>query len=284
MTIRHDALRGRTARLVLLLVVLALLATACGGGDGGEDAGDEGDDTAQEGSDDEGSDDEGSDDESADDPEPSQDEATEDDDEEPTEEPAATEEPAVTATAEPTQPAAPPAPAQDQTIFSSEVPMTAPGGAPYTEYTTVTDDTGRITVEIPAEWTDVDGAPIDFEDTTISDIRASTDLAAFAAGWDVPGVAVTAGAVDRSVEEVLDGEAGGFTSSCTPLPRQPYADPLYTGSFDTYSNCGGTETAYVIVAARAHDGTGPLIEVQVQLLGERDVEALDRILQSFVAA
>ena len=156
--------------------------------------------------------------------------------------------------------------------------------APYADFVAVSDDTGRITVEIPGEWSDVDGAPVEVGGITLSDVRASTDLAAFASGWDVPGVAVTAGDVDATPEEVLDGEADAFSTSCTPLGREPYADPLYTGVFDTYEGCGGTETAYIIVAAQAPDGTGPLIEVQVQVQSTRDIDALERVLASFVAS
>ena len=159
----------------------------------------------------------------------------------------------------------------------------ASGQASYGSYVTVTDDLGRISVEIPAEWSDVNGAPGEVNGVTIADIRASTDLAAFASTWTVPGVIVTAADLPGTTPtQILDTERENFGGQCTFDSRRPYSDPLYVGEFDIYRDCGGTGVTYVIVAAQLPDRTGPIIEVQVQVNGERDIEALDRIVDSFV--
>ena len=50
----------------------------------------------------------------------------------------------------------------------------------YAEYTVISDDTGSIQVEIPIEWSDVDGAPYtDEEGRAITDVRAASDLTGF---------------------------------------------------------------------------------------------------------
>lgn len=184
----------------------------------------------------------------------------------------------------PSTPAPPVAAPATPTDLSAAVPMpsTLP---PYTIFNRITDHTGRITLEVPAEWTDVDGSPLEVNGVTVSDIRASSDLVALATTWTTPGVIVSAGDLPGvTPESVLDEERASLDGPCAFAGREPYGDPLYTGVFDTYDACGGTEAAYVVIAARAHDGTGPLIEVQVQVSDARDVQALEQIVASFVVA
>ena len=166
-----------------------------------------------------------------------------------------------------------------------EAAMTAGAELPaYDTYVTVIDDTGRISVDVPTAWADVDGTPVSIGGSTVADIRASSDLAAFASTWTTPGVIVSAGDVPGvTPEQILDDERTTLGSTCTFQGREPYTDGLYVGSFDTYTACGGTTAVYVVIAARPADGSDPIVEVQVQVNAARDVQALDRIVASFVA-
>ena len=158
-------------------------------------------------------------------------------------------------------------------------------GSAYASYVSITDDTGAVTVDVPAEWGDVDGAPYTPEDGVYRvDVRAATDLTAFTEGWDAPGMILTAssGLVQTtSPEQLLDTLGEGIAASCTYEGRQPYEDPLYTGSFDVYVNCGGTETAYLIVVVQPEDASF-LASVQVQVVSGADLEAVDKVLASFI--
>jgi serine protease Do len=92
-------------------------------------------------------------------------------------------------------------------------------GAAYSEYVRITDETGAVSVEVPAEWADIDGAPYTPEDGIYRvDVRASTDLAAFRDGWDVPGVVFTASsglAGVTTVDGLLDSMAR-TSARCAP--------------------------------------------------------------------
>jgi len=159
-----------------------------------------------------------------------------------------------------------------------------PGSATYGDYVTISDDTGAVSVSVPAEWSDVDGAPFTGDDGIDRvDVRAAPDLQAFAESWDVPGMILTAssGLAGTAPETLLDQLGGGGSEVCTYEGRQPYQDPLYTGAYDLFTGCGGTEAAYVIVAAQPEDGSF-LVSVQVQIVAERDFDALDQILNTFV--
>ncbi|MGF1664404.1 MAG: S1C family serine protease [Kineosporiaceae bacterium] len=159
-----------------------------------------------------------------------------------------------------------------------------PAAGTYGEYVTIGDDTGAVSVSVPAEWSDVDGAPFTGEDGIARiDVRAAPDLQAFGDSWDVPGMILTAssGLAGTAPEALLDQLGSGGSEVCTYEGRQPYQDPLYTGAYDLFTGCGGTAAAYVIVAAQPEDGSF-LVSVQVQIVAERDFDALDQILNTFV--
>jgi serine protease Do len=70
-------------------------------------------------------------------------------------------------------------------------------------------------------------------------------------------------------------------ASCTYAGRDNYSDALYTGLFDTWVKCGGGDTVLLVVAFAPADNAFMGI-VQVQVVSEADLAALDRILDTFV--
>ena len=155
--------------------------------------------------------------------------------------------------------------------------------ATYDEYVVISDDTQAIQVEIPAEWTDIDGAPFEDEGNSITDVRAAPNLADFLETWNTPGMIFSASsdwAATTSEEALLDLALGSFQTACTYDGRHAYEDPAYTGLYDRFFDCGDTLATYVILAARPPEGNF-IILVHVQANEDRDFEALDRILASF---
>lgn len=283
---RHPRHRDthRHLRLAGLMLALVIVATACGGGETAEDptAAAEAQTTT---------------------PAPDKTEIevanTPDPTEEPTEDP--TTEPPVEPTA--SEPAPPTTPPTSPPISPPTSPPTEPqdlvgrpaqglgeemgvtGQATYAEYNVINDDSGAISVEVPVEWADVDGRPYtDDQGRQLFDVRTSTDLEAFNTGWDVPGIIVTASrevAQTENEDALLDEKLGPFSDVCNYLGRQPYEDGLYVGQADVYENCGGTDTDYLIVGA-VPNTRAFVIRVEVQVVDERDLEALERALASFV--
>lgn len=156
-------------------------------------------------------------------------------------------------------------------------------GDTYDEYTLITDDTEAVQVEIPVEWSDIDGEPYtDPDGNAVIDVRAAPSLSGFHNAWDTPGMifsASSAWAGTYTTQSLLD--AAGGSDACEYAGREPYEDPAYTGYYDLYVNCGDVLATYVIVAAEPADGSS-LILVQVQANEERDFDALDHILASFL--
>jgi serine protease Do len=159
--------------------------------------------------------------------------------------------------------------------FDDEVSDTETGGY-YTEYVVVTDDSGAISVEVPAEWTDVDGTASEVGPSVV----AAPDIAAFDETWDVPGVRVSASdQVGSDLEALLD-ELGAVAGACTSGGREDFETPFYAGRTEFFSECGDTGASFVTLAAVPSEGTYTVV-IAIQLTSDADLEALDRILNTF---
>jgi serine protease Do len=127
----------------------------------------------------------------------------------------------------------------------------------------------------------VDGSPWEAEGTVIGvSVTAAPSIDGFSGGWDTPGVYFAAtDQVSLTTEELLD--LFDFSESCTFDSRSPYEDPLYTGFFDLWIDCDGAGTMVVAVGVEPEDQSFLAI-VLVQVVSEADLEALDRIIDSFI--
>lgn len=154
-------------------------------------------------------------------------------------------------------------------------------GSEYTDYTTITDDTGAISVEVPSSWTEVDGQSASLEDgTTAPRVAAAPSLGAFVGAWSAPGLNLVGAPVGFDLDELLDGTVGGAAEACTDGGREDYDDGLYTGRIQYWLDCDGTGSVTVGIAAQPADGSF-VIAVIVQLASAADAAALDRVIQTF---
>lgn len=164
--------------------------------------------------------------------------------------------------------------------------MAPPTGTPsYSSFVTVEDDTGTLIMDVPAEWLDVDGGPWIFLDTPSGpSITAAGSIGQFFDTWTEPGVFFGASrdlARTLNEEQLLDLVREEFNfSACEYAGRFPYEDPVYTGLYDQFEDCGGEGVIYISLAAVPPERDF-IISVQVQLATEADAEALDQVLNSF---
>ncbi len=157
--------------------------------------------------------------------------------------------------------------------------------AGYDGYETVTDDSGIITMDVPAAWLDRLGTPWAFDggDNVGAAVTAAVDIDGWLGGWSTPGVFFGASSsitATYTVDSLLDYE--WFGDSCTYQGREAYEDALYAGAYDVYDGCGGEDMLFVQVAAEPASGAF-LMLLQVVVVDDRDLEALDTILATFVA-
>lgn len=149
----------------------------------------------------------------------------------------------------------------------------------YGDYVSVQDDSGFLTVDVPAAWTDVNGAAGTFG----PDVTASTSVEDFFNTWDVSGIEFQATDIqtNQGPDEVLTAVSGLYADSCTSLDRQDYSDPIYSGRSQVFQDCGGTDTDFVWLAFEPADLSFHGV-VGVQITNEADIEALERALDTFV--
>ncbi|MBC8160209.1 MAG: trypsin-like peptidase domain-containing protein [Roseiflexaceae bacterium] len=165
-----------------------------------------------------------------------------------------------------------------------EEPDPAAATSDYSEYQTITHDTGAISVDVPVEWTVVstDGTWSFNEEEIGVELGAAVSNEGFQ-DWTQPGVYI---AVSRSLgetttpDQLLDNYQ--FTDTCTSNAREDYDDNVYTGRYDYWSACDGKTTELYVVAFTPAD-TSFLGVLQVQVVGEADQVALERIIKSFQA-
>lgn len=157
--------------------------------------------------------------------------------------------------------------------------------ASYDSYMTISDFTNSMSVEVPTAWTDTETDTLWYIADEVAGARlsAATDYDAWVSGWSTPGMffgASTSLADVYTVDSLLDDQ--DFSDQCTYDGRTPYSDQLYDGAYDVYVNCGGADTLFVVVAAEPPSGAFIML-IQVVVVSDADLEALDAILASFVA-
>ncbi|MCP4967966.1 MAG: serine protease [bacterium] len=170
--------------------------------------------------------------------------------------------------------------------LDDEVAETDGTVAGYDSYYTLIDDNGIMSVEVPSAWSDTVldsywGYPDDQQSVGVS-MNAAVDTEAWISGWTTPGIffgASTLLPATESVGSLLDGHY--FGDVCTYDGRTDYSDALYTGVYDLYSQCDGTDTLFLVLAAET-PGSEVLLVIQVVIVTDADLEALDAILASFV--
>jgi len=167
--------------------------------------------------------------------------------------------------------------------LEEEVPESAGDVAYEYEYVSITDDSGAIAMEVPQEWSDVNGSAWVLEDEVVGvAISAASNLDDFHDTYSMPGVFFGASRVlaqtydEASFLETLPD----YSEGCTYDGRYEYEDPLYTGLYDVYTDCGEVGSVLIDVVA-VPDHRAFIIWVEIQVATEEDLDALDRILDTF---
>jgi serine protease Do len=154
-----------------------------------------------------------------------------------------------------------------------------PPGTPYSEYVLVQDDSGTLEVEVPVEWAEVSGAPIVQDDgTELRAVRAAPDLEAFNDTWSAAGVQFVALGPEEGFD--VTGLLDTVEPSCTDAGREPYDDGLYVGEIQYWTECDGTASEVVVIAAEP-EGKEFLVQVIAQVATEADLEALNHVIDTF---
>ena len=146
-------------------------------------------------------------------------------------------------------------------------------------YTTVSDNSGELVVDIPTNWV-YDGSP----DGAKSSIWASPDIRRFLDNWDTPGTKITVFPTEdtHTVEEMYNLLAateflqacGGYTGP------QEYSDSRFLGVLGEWTECGSAGSGYVMLVT-VDPGSARLVTMEFQYVTTADIEAANHALQTF---
>lgn len=169
----------------------------------------------------------------------------------------------------------------EQTDVTPEAGPVATGG-----YVTVQDETGAIQVDIPVEWTQVDGQPWYDGDTVLgASITAAADLEAFNNDYYEPGIFFAASkeiAKLGGYVQILDLYRESYLEDCDLTDRFDYEDSAFEGKYDLFTNCLGQANALVVLSARPiNNPTSMIITLIANLISDADYDALDQIFATF---
>lgn len=153
----------------------------------------------------------------------------------------------------------------------------------YEAFVTVEDRAGRYSVEVPAPWAETRWRLWTLSNRNVGvSLIATSDLSAFDAGWTVPGMSLgilTDASLQLSPSELLNSI--NAWRDCTYNSRYPYSSDSYTGSYDIWTDCGGTDAILLALAAEPTDEAMPAVMLRVKVLYDADVEAFEQIIASF---
>jgi hypothetical protein len=185
-----------------------------------------------------------------------------------------------------------------QSTTNEEAPTAEATGSDLSEllndpaYKIVTDGTGALSVEVPSGWEVMTGedseAPSSwssFGDENVgSSITASTDLDTWHTTSGVPGVYVVASkdlAQRYTDDELVVSGPNDFSASCERGSRQDFDRHPYSGRMQAWKNCAGNGEADLVTLAAAPEDRECVVVLQIGMYGEADVEAGQRILDTF---
>ncbi len=160
----------------------------------------------------------------------------------------------------------------------------------YSGYYTVYDDNSAIAVDVPNEWSQIDGSI--WENTwgsasfRAASVVATTNFDDYN-NWAAPGVWFAAsedwGNIGGYIQ-LLDGVKSWYQDDCDFDGRYDYGDddPIFEGGYDIWKDCGSAGSVNIVIGARPKDDPlAYLVLVQVQVLSDADLDALDTILRTF---
>lgn len=159
------------------------------------------------------------------------------------------------------------------------------GGVPEPSggFQTVTDDSGILSVSVPAEWSEVDGEGFTGDSgTQWYAVTASPDLDAFWAGFTESGVQLV-GATDAGItaDDMLASLSEPYDSACSPVQTaQPYDDGYYAGTYSEW-DCSGTSG--IVISTLDSAGNNVVVLIQLNTDFEQ-TDGLTEILSTFYAA
>jgi serine/threonine protein kinase len=156
------------------------------------------------------------------------------------------------------------------------------GDGDYAAYRSITDRTGRIRVDVPVDWSDIDLGPSRGNDPWVGAaprLWPDGDEAGMLDGFEVPGVTVTIEPFEASTIGAVLEQLAADEPQCTPGTISAVSGSL-NGEVQTLTNCGGGVTALLHYVFLPPFSTRWIVVMRIQVVSEQDVLAAETIADS----
>jgi len=152
------------------------------------------------------------------------------------------------------------------------------------KYNTLNDDTGKLSVRVPKEWSDTSSGNWMLNDKKVGlSLSASTDLKAYNDNWNTPGVFLgvsTDLAKDTDAKTFLD--TWDYSKDCKRDSRIDYDDSVYAGAYDIWKDCGGEKgNLFVVVSVMPKAKQDVLVLINVSIPAHTETQPFEQILATF---
>jgi serine protease Do len=160
--------------------------------------------------------------------------------------------------------------------------VTAAESAAQTEFVSISDDAEYLTLEAPATWRQTESGVWQGSDGPVGvQLYAAADLDKFKTAWSEPGVFFGASAAfgaNLAEEDALDALT---YDACTYNDRFSLDKPGFSGAYDLWIECGGTDSVYAVVVAKPTAQPDLLLLLQVIIPDNQAFDVFEHILNTF---
>jgi hypothetical protein len=154
----------------------------------------------------------------------------------------------------------------------------------YSGYVEVSDATGALFVEVPEEFTDVNGA---VDTNGLPTINASTSIDDYLGTWTVSGLSYSSFGPDTtgfaSSDEAFEstiGDGGLIEDNCALDSSETYTEEYVEYTVGYFLDCAGTDTDFGIAYIWLGE-EHPILGLSYQLTSVADGEAFQQALATF---
>lgn len=149
-------------------------------------------------------------------------------------------------------------------------------------FTPVSDERGIFTVEVPADWQDVDETDWELDDAVVGiRLDVSPDLAAFYDDWTVPGVIVRYSETldeEMTAAELLE-DYFDLSSSCDAGDRDALEDGDFLAEYQFWNNCQDTGTNVYISVLTPAEEQNYFVVLELYANAD-DIDTIDHVLSN----
>lgn len=152
------------------------------------------------------------------------------------------------------------------------------------DYVPITDNSGVLSVEAPASWSDVEETEWVMDDEPVgTKLTAAPDLNEFYDSWEVPGLVLSYSESlpeEMTIEELLN--TIDYSDVCDEEDPEELPEGDLVGMYRIWGNCDNTDTVAAIVALTPSSSPDYYVLLEIYAVTEEDLDAMEHIIATLL--